>query len=47
MVPIIRSEVHALAQEEVRYIQLDAPRNSYYLDPKWLEIPADRDGRGY
>src|SRR5688572_19152287 len=32
---IIRSEIEALAGEGVRYIQLDAPRYSYYVDPKW------------
>jgi 5-methyltetrahydropteroyltriglutamate--homocysteine methyltransferase len=35
VVPIIRSEIQALAREGVKYIQLDAPRYSYYIDPKW------------
>lgn len=35
VVPIIRSEVQALAAEGVKYIQIDAPRYSYYVDPKW------------
>ena len=32
---IIRSEVQALVEEGVRYIQIDAPRYSYYVDPRW------------
>ena len=35
VVPIIRSEVQALLEDGVKYIQIDAPRYSYYLDPKW------------
>jgi 5-methyltetrahydropteroyltriglutamate--homocysteine methyltransferase len=38
VVPIIRSEVQALVHEGVKYIQIDAPRYSYYLDPKWREF---------
>ena len=34
---IIRSEVAALAADGVAYIQLDAPRYSYYVDAKWCE----------
>jgi 5-methyltetrahydropteroyltriglutamate--homocysteine methyltransferase len=37
VVPIIASEIQALASEGVAYIQLDAPRYSYYLDPRWRE----------
>ena len=36
-VPIIRDEIRALADEGVSYIQIDAPRYSYYIDPKWRE----------
>jgi 5-methyltetrahydropteroyltriglutamate--homocysteine methyltransferase len=36
-VPIIRDEIAALVDEGVRYIQVDAPRYSYYIDPKWRE----------
>jgi 5-methyltetrahydropteroyltriglutamate--homocysteine methyltransferase len=36
-VPIIRDEIAALLDEGVRYIQVDAPRYSYYIDPKWRE----------
>ena len=32
---IIKSEVQALVEEGVRYIQIDAPRYSYYVDPRW------------
>jgi 5-methyltetrahydropteroyltriglutamate--homocysteine methyltransferase len=35
VVPIITAEIQALANEGVAYIQLDAPRYSYYIDPKW------------
>jgi 5-methyltetrahydropteroyltriglutamate--homocysteine methyltransferase len=37
IVPIIKSEVQALVNEGVKYIQIDAPRYSYYIDPKWRE----------
>ncbi len=32
---IIKAEIAALADEGVPYIQIDAPRYSYYVDPKW------------
>jgi 5-methyltetrahydropteroyltriglutamate--homocysteine methyltransferase len=35
IVPIIKAEIHALVDEGVKYIQIDAPRYSYYIDPKW------------
>lgn len=37
IVPIMKAEVQALAVEGVHYIQIDAPRYSYYIDPKWRE----------
>lgn len=37
IVQIIKSEVAKLATEGVKYIQIDAPRYSYYMDPKWRE----------
>jgi 5-methyltetrahydropteroyltriglutamate--homocysteine methyltransferase len=37
VVPIIRSETQALVNEGVSYVQIDAPRYSYYLDPKWRD----------
>jgi len=48
IVPIIRNEVHRLAAAGVRYIQIDAPRYSYYIDPKWrrhieVEMGLDPD----
>src|SRR5919204_4835813 len=44
IVPIIRSEIEALAAEGVRYIQLDAPRYSYYVDPKWRRYIQEEMG---
>lgn len=35
LVPIVKSEIQALVAEGVKYIQVDAPRYSYYIDPKW------------
>src|ERR671919_417879 len=35
IVPIIKSEIQALVNEGVQYVQIDAPRYSYYIDPKW------------
>jgi len=34
-VPIIKAEIQALLKDGVKYIQIDAPRYSYYIDPKW------------
>ena len=34
---IIRSEVAELAGSGVEYIQMDAPRYSYYVDPRWRQ----------
>jgi 5-methyltetrahydropteroyltriglutamate--homocysteine methyltransferase len=44
LVPIIKSEIAALVDEGVRYIQLDAPRYSYYIDPKWRKFIQDEMG---
>ncbi len=38
VVEIVKAETAALAEEGVAYIQLDAPRYSYYLDPKWRDF---------
>jgi 5-methyltetrahydropteroyltriglutamate--homocysteine methyltransferase len=35
IVAIMQNELAALAREGVAYIQIDAPRYSYYIDPKW------------
>lgn len=37
IVTIIKAEMEALAADGVDYIQIDAPRYSYYLDPKWRD----------
>lgn len=35
VVEIMKSDLSQLSSEGVAYIQIDAPRYSYYLDPKW------------
>jgi len=35
IVDIMRQEMAALAADGVPYMQIDAPRYSYYVDPKW------------
>jgi 5-methyltetrahydropteroyltriglutamate--homocysteine methyltransferase len=37
IVTIIKAEVLALVADGVRYVQIDAPRYSYYVDPKWRD----------
>lgn len=37
IVEIMKSDLAQLAQQGVDYIQIDAPRYSYYIDPKWRE----------
>jgi len=37
IVEIIAKEVRALTADGVKYIQIDAPRYSYYMDPKWRD----------
>ena len=37
LVPIFKAEIAALVAEGVKYIQIDAPRYSYYIDPKWRQ----------
>jgi 5-methyltetrahydropteroyltriglutamate--homocysteine methyltransferase len=32
---IVKREMHLLADAGVDYLQIDAPRYSYYIDPKW------------
>src|SRR5260370_13585125 len=44
IVPILKSEISALADEGARYIQIDAPRYSYYIDPKWRQYIKDEMG---
>ncbi len=35
IVPIVKAEIAALVADGVPYIQIDAPRYSYYIDSKW------------
>jgi 5-methyltetrahydropteroyltriglutamate--homocysteine methyltransferase len=35
IVEIMKSDISKLSREGVKYIQIDAPRYSYYMDPKW------------
>jgi methionine synthase II (cobalamin-independent) len=44
IVPVMKAEIHALANEGVKYIQIDAPRYSYYIDPKWRRHIQDEMG---
>ena len=37
IVEIMKTELAWLSQEGVKYIQIDAPRYSYYMDEKWRE----------
>jgi 5-methyltetrahydropteroyltriglutamate--homocysteine methyltransferase len=37
VVAIVKAEVAALVADGVSYVQIDAPRYSYYLDPKWRD----------
>jgi 5-methyltetrahydropteroyltriglutamate--homocysteine methyltransferase len=37
IVEIMKSDLAKLADEGVSYIQIDAPRYSYYMDPKWRD----------
>lgn len=44
IVPVIASEVGRLAAAGVRYVQIDAPRYSYFIDPKWRAHVRDTMG---
>jgi len=37
VVAIMKGEVRVLVAEGVQYVQIDAPRYSYYVDPRWRE----------
>jgi 5-methyltetrahydropteroyltriglutamate--homocysteine methyltransferase len=41
----MRSEIGALAADGVPYVQIDAPRYSYYIDPKWRQFILEEMGR--
>lgn len=43
-VPVVAAEVAALADEGAKYIQIDAPRYSYYIDPKWRDYVKNEMG---
>ncbi|MGP0076237.1 MAG: methionine synthase [Bryobacteraceae bacterium] len=44
IVPIFKAEMQALAREGVNYIQIDAPRYSYFIDPKWRRYVEEQMG---
>jgi len=44
IVPIIKAEIAALVNDGVKYIQIDAPRYSYYIDPKWRNYVKEEMG---
>jgi 5-methyltetrahydropteroyltriglutamate--homocysteine methyltransferase len=44
IVPIVHAEIRALVNDGVKYIQIDAPRYSYYIDPKWRRHIQDEMG---
>jgi 5-methyltetrahydropteroyltriglutamate--homocysteine methyltransferase len=44
IVPIMKAEILALASEGARYVQIDAPRYSYYIDPKWRSYVKNEMG---
>jgi 5-methyltetrahydropteroyltriglutamate--homocysteine methyltransferase len=44
IVPIIKAEIQALVNEGVDYVQIDAPRYSYYIDPKWRSYVKNEMG---
>jgi 5-methyltetrahydropteroyltriglutamate--homocysteine methyltransferase len=37
VVEIMKNDLEKLSSDGVNYIQIDAPRYSYYMDPKWRE----------
>jgi 5-methyltetrahydropteroyltriglutamate--homocysteine methyltransferase len=41
IVQIMKGEIMALADEGVPYIQIDAPRYTYFVDPKWRQHLRD------
>ena len=42
--PVVAAEVRALADDGVSYIQIDAPRYSYFIDPKWRQYVLNEMG---
>src|SRR5262249_39918664 len=45
LVPIFKNEIAWLAAQGIPYIQIDAPRYSYYIDPKWRGYVRDQMGK--
>jgi len=45
LVPVFQAEIQALIREGVKYLQIDAPRYSYYIDPKWRAYVKDEMGQ--
>jgi 5-methyltetrahydropteroyltriglutamate--homocysteine methyltransferase len=41
LVPIIKREIAALVDDGIPYIQVDEPRYSYYVDPRWRQHLRD------
>ena len=44
IVPVIKAEIQALVGEGLPYVQIDAPRYSYYVDPKWRDYIENEMG---
>ena len=44
IVPIIKAEIRALIAEGAQYVQIDAPRYSYYIDSKWRSYVKNEMG---
>ena len=44
IVEIMKAELARLARDGVKYIQIDAPRYSYFIDPKWRQYLHDEMG---
>lgn len=38
IVPVMKAEIQSLVNDEAPYVQIDAPRYSYYIDPKWRDF---------
>ena len=44
IVPVIKAEIQAFMNEGAQYVQIDAPRYSYYIDPKWRSYVKNEMG---
>ena len=44
IVPVIKAEIQAVVNEGAHYVQIDAPRYSYYIDPKWRNYVKNEMG---